>query len=303
MKKAVQSHAFTFPKDFAPGYFQLRHLDTNTGLQTPWEPFDAKWSKFITSRPIIVTIPWTNPPSHTEYYLPSCALSPDSQWLVWLHDNTTWFAARLDGSRQLQWPAAGRYKGVCAWLPDSHRWVELVQTYRQGAYHSEAIVHSIVAPSVSHKVPINADAGADGTLEGVTDKNALLVVSYGYGLQWQTPQIRITKFPLAGPSAKPEVITSHPPQIGEVFGVALSPMRDQLAWVTMRNDQERYSLWLSYADGHKWQQVGSGPLETFKQGTGVGLYLPQAVQWTPDGTRVSFIYRDTLYTVPVKRPL
>ena len=245
---------------------------------------------------MIMTVAGSSEPPHTEYHLFSCALSPDGQWLVWLHNNTTWFAARLDGSRQLQWPAASRYGGECAWLPDSQQWVELVQTYQQDAYRfSKAIVHSTAHPPNPRKVIINSVA--DGILEGVAG-NSLLVVNFDPASEGA--QIRMTEFSLAGPVAKPEVVTAHPPQIGAVFGVAPSPARNQLAWVTLSDDRGRYALWLSNVQGKDWQQVGSGPLEMVKQGNGVRLYWPQAVQWTPDGTKLSFIYKNALWVVPVK---
>ena len=299
MKKAMGAHRFSFPNDYAPGYYQLLHLDTNTSRVTLLTPFNGKWSKSITSMPMIVTPGNDGQPSSTYYHPPACAPSPDGQWLVWLHENKTWIAARLDGSRRLQWPSASHYGGECAWLPDGKHWVELAQTYQDNAYRfTQATIYSITDPASSRRVILNTVA--DGIMEGVLSNGSLLVVDPGLQM---SARVRLTHFSLVGQSARPVTSQVHLPQSGEVFGTTVSPARDRLAWMILSDDHERYALWISDTEGTHWRGIGTDKEGVLKDGKGSRFYWPQAVQWTPGGKQLSFMFKDALWVVTPRQAL
>ena len=91
----------------------------------------------------------------------------------------------------------------------------------------------------------------------------------------------------------------------------VSPQGDRLAWLVEsdytppgsvwlrrvwvflgQRKRPLVGLWISRVDGSHMQEIGH---LNYKPGE----EIPQDIRWTPDGKRLSFLYKGGLYTVPV----
>lgn len=101
-----------------------------------------------------------------------------------------------------------------------------------------------------------------------------------------------------------------PPGIARAF-VALSPRGDRLAWMAQSRNvppplewlHTRFpflripmthiaTLWITKPDGTQPRLLGSERIRP-------GQAPPGPIRWTPEGKRISFVYQDTLWAVPV----
>jgi hypothetical protein len=72
-----------------------------------------------------------------------------------------------------------------------------------------------------------------------------------------------------------------------------------LHYILPRKDQLRTSkssLWVSRRDGSELHEIGACPMH---EQDGRGERYPKLLHWLPDGKHVSFVYHDSLYTVPI----
>ncbi|HEX5322312.1 MAG TPA: hypothetical protein VFW40_00900, partial [Capsulimonadaceae bacterium] len=145
-------------------------FDNKTRKLTPLEPFFSKhpaaflalggpdWS-------------WTAFPSGSQ----DSALSHSGEWLLWLAlsgKKPVWIASRIDGSKEIKWPASGSEP---VWAPDSHHWVELRESESAAGYDL-AVIHDLRTPSLNRKVKI--DPSEDGITQGVTANGSLVLSDF-----------------------------------------------------------------------------------------------------------------------------
>lgn len=102
-----------------------------------------------------------------------------------------------------------------------------------------------------------------------------------------------------------------------VQDLRLSPRGDRLAWKLSQPATPRLpdllsrwfpsikppaktllSLWVSRADGREMHKIGS--IERREETNELFMLEPDDIRWTPDGKRLSFIYRNALYVVPAE---
>jgi hypothetical protein len=97
------------------------------------------------------------------------------------------------------------------------------------------------------------------------------------------------------------------PYAGVVWNAEVSADGKKIAWLTEEPNEHnhfggRYDLWVSDLAGIVITEIGSveGSSESSSSSaTGIRYYWPQDIKWNPDGARISFHYRDALWTVPV----
>jgi hypothetical protein len=91
------------------------------------------------------------------------------------------------------------------------------------------------------------------------------------------------------------------PEPNQVSSLALAPSGSRLAWILGGLSSNRYTFWISDAHGRDFRLIGKADgisCENPHPLTGRRYDWPRHLRWLPDDKQVSFIYRDTLYTIP-----
>lgn len=246
---------------------------------------------------------------------PYLQLSPDQRWLLG-RDNLTrppsarLFAVAVDGSRRVvSWPYR-RWMNPASWLADSsgcfwiafinRRWYQVTCRLDDPAAQSTAPLPGL--PAYAHAL-------------GFSRRDGRLVVMLPCE-PWQTGVVRLADLARAGPS----FISEHTmtlPTGPAVPSWKLSPDGERIAWYVRPDNRiapgrgrierlftslrarlepffpttYRHVVYVSRRDGSDLREIGRVQcrLEDF----GVG-----SLQWTPNGRRISFGYRDALWSVP-----
>jgi hypothetical protein len=242
------------------------------------------------------------------------AVSPDGKWSLWTGENQYVVASTAGGSEYRHRLAAApkRPFNQCgnaymvtsetAWLRDSRRWVDV----RTDAKDRHTLtVHALDGRELK-RVRLKNLAYAPYVLGATADDRVIL---WSGGAALHTVDLREKS-----PGVRP--MTAVAPRIGGVLDVALSPQGDRLLWRTMDNVynhkpkvvewlMERagldpcpplHVLWTSGLDGSKMREIGRVSIRSnlVCDAASISNY-----RWTPDGSRVSYIYDDALWTVPV----
>jgi hypothetical protein len=95
------------------------------------------------------------------------------------------------------------------------------------------------------------------------------------------------------------------PYPDRVWRVRISPDGARLAWLTEARDprslyqeMELFRLWTSDLEGGNVQEVGALRVEV----SGGKRFWPQDVRWLPDGKRITFVFKDSLWVAPASPP-
>lgn len=229
-------------------------------------------------------------------------LSTDGKKLLWVN-NYEVIATDRNGTKLGHWQRQlGQAMYVKEWMQDSTHWIEGIEK-NDGTY---AKIHGIGEPSQTEQ---KIDGLGDGDFLGFTNRKTLLT------MDGETPfnasgQYELIETPLDG-KTKPRHIAFPFSHEVNARRVALSPKGDKLAWVVVAEcppsrmtiwlarlrranveTEKLVSLWMSDIDGRKAVRKGYFGSETFNSHE-----LPTSVEWLPDGKRVSFCYKNTLYVV------
>lgn len=134
----------------------------------------------------------------------------------------------------------------------------------------------------------------------------------------QTPFGNLTEFNPYSPTSSPKTWKVTMPTDTLRGQLVLSPQADRILWIaekqtsglalwmnrlrfgfsrTFEGDQ---TVYVSNLDGTGMRQLFSGPVERQRRGTSTVTARPLSdIQWLPDGRKISFIYKDSLYIAPV----
>jgi hypothetical protein len=288
------------------------------GADMPWPINAANPAKiirkdFLTGQTHTVPIPQCPISTHA-YMLPS----PNGRWALCCDgtpsqgDKIT--AVELQTGRSLSWPAQGDcyHYGNC-WLADGCRWLQYT-TLPQGFL----TIHSVDHPQQSVRLQFPGNKEERYRIQMVTTSDHLLTEEETSDDDSQTaPQwagLDIHEYRLLPSISRLRFLhVSSPPGI-KMRWAMISPDGEHIVWAGLQSyvspvavwlhrwikrvpvdPQRRYSLWSSRIDGSQPREIGHL------------LLLPDdevpsfRVNWLPDCRRVSFVYKDVLYTVPVNR--
>ncbi|HZT40652.1 MAG TPA: hypothetical protein VFA07_00615 [Chthonomonadaceae bacterium] len=253
------------------------------------------------------------------------AVSPDARWLLCsaqglrsrVKGQTGYMALAMDGTRRLNWPQAGIPSipdSFPVWLPDHRHWVS-AERKPEGDF---LLLQSLNAPGKTLRIALPGHL--DGPALGVTKAGAILIGSDASSRKGTIDMVEIMLPPTSVSAG--QVLTAQkrplsvaaPPldnmHITEDPNPIVSPQGDRLAWLVTGeyipsrlpwlqrlfgffgvHRQMMVGLWVSGVDGGDMQEIGH---LFFKQNE----EIPQHLRWTPDGKRLSFLYRSILYTIP-----
>jgi hypothetical protein len=221
--------------------------------------------------------------THTEV-----VCSGDGRWALCLdtdgpEPHTNVIGMDLQTGRTLEWPSLGDpYHLPNHWLSDSRRWLQF-PTLEKGYFN----VYSVDAPTKVDRLDFPDAPDANWRTHGhfLTNRDHLII--------YNDPGIRRepwTKLDIREYRLFPSItlLSKHhfyPPAGQQIEAVSFSPAGDRFAWIVGEQ------LWVSKLDGTDRVEIGRLPAEGWGKG--------QSLIWLPDGKRLSFVYNDSLYTVPV----
>lgn len=237
--------------------------------------------------------------------------SPDGKWVIWsvLSVDAQWYVVcSLDGSSYF--PAGEQGLGPF-WLNDSRHWVDLVDdtlsSRKPGQEtRTQALIHDIKAPHEVKSIPLPHLS----LTQEAQDGNEYAVV---HAVVW--PDTFVMETPLLHDSSHPAIekvtittiaLRDRPPTVHEypvnlpngvsVRSMQFSPHGDRIAWwLEEKHNPGVVTLWISDLNGHGLRELGEIGIEPSER---CPLTLC-SLEWLPDGKRLSFLYQDALWTVPV----
>jgi hypothetical protein len=252
------------------------------------------------------------------------SLSFDGQWLLFQNSHGAsgqWNAYHFSDGRCLHWSARDNPKlpllATPVWLPNNHQWVTITAL----PHHSLQLqIYDVSMPTWKREVPIQGMVG--NMVLGITNQNRLLTVTRHV---WQRPFIC---FPISGQPdhsisfdeiSLSEGSTYHHalalPSETRIVEVVLSPQGDRLAWLlyAVRHPwpawlpqrfpwlhadlQHSMGVWVSNLDGSAMHEIGEVILEKGGTKQTPPPQEPMILRWLPDGKRISFFYKEGLFTV------
>lgn len=277
---------------FPAGATRIPGTENTLDISTPWRSahevfvYDGFKAAIVDTRNGIRTpVPAFGGTIHTGMI----CFSPNGRWLLWASGTDKkplWRMVRIGTYLILERPRDPKDDDLnyadFLWLHDSQRWAERVRT-PTGTY---ARVYHVNSPRIER---VTLSPGED--LEA---------------LDGRTRPVFVGRYPslMNGPGGMTQ--SNH----------ILSPNGDRVAWLMCSQEQPldlayyvrclvtlhriphsafpryRSSLWVSRSDGSNAHKIGTDFASKSR---------PVCLNWTPDGTRLSFNYDNALWIVPANR--
>lgn len=262
-------------------------------------------------------------------YLYFLEASPDGRQVMWGRSaNNPLFVATVDGARREQWPSDGGMTEPF-WCMDGKHWMQFFfgGTGASDVHWTKAQVHNLDAPHSSETfgsfppslkgLDVLAAPSADRIVARTRDAVKFLPPKPRNGTKHADGSVSfsmreivtnravqtLSVWSLRQPTPLHEWTVKLP---GKVQEVSVSPDGERAAWLLMptmpkthpRGPVAYASLWVSGLDGTGLHKVGDFTVTRRAARKGIGF--PSQVLWVPGGKRLSFVYRDSLWTVPVE---
>jgi hypothetical protein len=235
----------------------------------------------------------------TDGRLDEALTSPGGQWILWWNDAFIQ-VAKLDGSQYARYPR--HPTSDLFWVQDARHWVELWNADETPGANVRVRSPERPLETRTSFLPSDEITGyLDNGLVTPTGQLKAIKMPYGASLRVTFVEGNIgSNIPLSQQRL-------HAPD-GNILQAQLSPQGDRIALLNI--SEPRYALprflrrflpwqqkpvaahtsvWISTADGKNMRELGSFPSKTFT-----------ALHWSPDGKRLSFVYQNALWTVPVE---
>lgn len=251
-------------------------------------------------------------PNRAHLYM---TLSPDRQSVLWYEcpvvagHSDRWVVAALDGKQMINvaFPREIGSPGDPVWAPDSRRWAMLWDDARKGPV---CYVFSVEKRSLVREIPLpQAGKKEEGKvirwIVGFTQSGHILS---SVAQEDGSDKVEMLECASAGKQEEPHRYTIRLLKPAVVNDCILSPKGDRLAWLLEERKKPsadkdaaggaRLELWISRRDGSGLQAMGF--MDIASENVKRTEWYPSQLSWLPDGKRLSFIYKDALYTVPVE---
>jgi hypothetical protein len=237
-------------------------------------------------------------------------VSPDGHWILWpghagADHHLAWIASTLDGRQQREWPRRDiRYNHIFQWTQDSRHWVEIrdktIENYGSEVRSAHvkrtcAVIHSVDTRNET-VLPVNLPIEVCG---------GLWCLASGQFIVTDGSKHHFYDFNATTHVAREFSVTI--PERTDVNDLALSPRGDRIAWVLTTLQPTKpdnmlnaihflfrptasyaYSLCESDGNGNHFHQLYPEVAQ---------VDFPNYLHWTPDGKRIGFWYKKSLWTV------
>jgi hypothetical protein len=252
--------------------------------------------------------------NQTNDWVTSEEVSPDGKWLLWADTKDHAFAATLDARRLLQWRLEIGFDPV-HWEGDSRHWIELVRTYDD----KHAVLHDVQMPHSRTRLEFgSADVIGwnDACEERILSERHMLIwfsngsmdsefspIFYDISLNKATKPTRMYNLPLPPGAICSEMEFSSQ---GDRVALLLRFKRVALfdSWLhrllpAYKPTPHSYAeIWISRLDGSSMRELAhTEHTDESNPGRNRDQVL-NSIHWLPDGKRLSFVYKDALWTVP-----
>ncbi|MCW3051140.1 MAG: hypothetical protein JWN14_310 [Chthonomonadales bacterium] len=231
----------------------------------------------------------------------SWELSPDKKWLLWnmeLFDDV--HAARLDGSgfETVSLPSPANTVGQIAWEDDSRHWRAVGFVY-DSRETTNIIGGDVEAPGQRRTLPLSPE-------DNFFESRAPIV-----GPEGKYAKVEPTQKTSVLPHSAWKVL--YAPRDTKIIAVEQSHQGDRLAWVLLSTHeaplmhwlrrlfpqkvspvQASAEIWISRSDGREMHEVGRLLLSDEDE----KIDPLHGLQWLPSARRLSFLNKDSLWTVP-----
>lgn len=254
--------------------------------------------------------------------------SPDNTHVLWFGKENVLYMARLDGSDLQRYPAkvkhADIYNTWILWLEDSRRWAEV--TYYRDDDGGTVYLHDIDVPNSAEALrftPLAPGQSAIFWFFGNSPPGSLHLFGKPFDPDVVTTTEEVDEMDLtvsAQPLHRYRVMFPMPV---EVKDIGMSPDGKHIAWTVCATQQPpallkwllphrfepqtTWAIWVSHMDGSEMREIGDVKTEentsAASTGTSVKAYERDEISglgWTPDGKHLSFLYANSLWTVPAE---
>jgi hypothetical protein len=251
-------------------------------------------------------------------YKKDIEISPDGEWVLWTgdyhpqdysyHGN---YGAKIDGSQKFHvgyGPETDIGCGGWKWMPDSRhfeevtgRYDEATEEYTEQTYRIRSVERPQSADSVSRKqVGVYSDRR---THHWIANNRVILVdqdLSSKHGSRYHLEEIEVTTEP-----RRLHRWTVSLPNTIEREEMQIAPDGQHLAWIlfqpTKSKEFHEARVCISRMDGSQMREIGHMNVLPLDDGGSISADVdsyPHRLKWLPDGNRLSFLYKNALYTVP-----
>jgi hypothetical protein len=251
------------------------------------------------------------------------AVSPNGRWLLWETrgtDEGDAFISTLDGTHSIPWKSKADWpsSGFRGWTSDSQHWAEFGMDWDDYKVNEElytsALIYSLDQPGKTKRLRFDPASRVHyQCAASFAPPNRLLVANppVHSDKPLTATEIEIVDSTLADVIAPSHRYKVPVPPGAEVRDIVFSPEGDRVAWMLRFPNQHiwpeflcrlipalkaspkvSHAIWVSRIDGSQMHEVGHMEVPTAQ----ANAYFE--LKWVPGGKRLSFIYQDTLYTVP-----
>ena len=234
----------------------------------------------------------------------SIQVAPDGKHLLWTDSLGDTSLATLSGKDYTHVKSSTHR--VKRWMQDSQRWVELVED--NGMFVNALIYKVSLSPHEEFKPifpPVSSSPAEVNLLRITPTADEHIIVHHWDGSPGRVDIGRIAALAFnasPGSNGKFDVPAPHDCEKGDLV---FSPPSGHIAWVLdykvpvslsgLLGTARTYTgFWVTNMGSKDSQEIGSLGTQLGKNGSG-----PFNVQWTPDGLKLSFVYEDALWTLPI----
>ncbi len=222
----------------------------------------------------------------------SIQMSSDGQWLMWVNEGDDGaqsgvFGCNISATKKFQ---ILNYVPDVAWIPGSSTWLEIGIDFVVRGLNGKAIDRirlnglKIEAPLDSLMLSNENGSVFVFMIENHKYGNIIPIEKYRIGKPVRLVKRTVITFP-----SDMDIVSYHP---------KLSPDGKYISFPGKDINNKAQGIWICDLDRgspHKIGQLNNFPHDE--------LYnFARAIQWSPDSKRLSFIYKKTLWVIPVFKP-
>ena len=245
------------------------------------------------------------------------AISPDGKRIFWTGDEPSIYCCNLDGTQQFHFKR-GLFSRI-AWMADSSRLVEYVMN-EDADRIAHGLIHIPGNPKSQRMLKVPAVFTTANRNVSVSTNGQALTTTSDWEGQKAVDSVDVCEYVVGKETEPPHIHRIHLPVKATILGERFSPRGDRIVWPLLQETDiqtpilkwlHRYipafnldpgakmSIWVSRIDGSEMHEIGIVLLKPDRTNGGVVLAdAPEYIFWQPDGKRLSFYLKDTLYTVP-----